>query len=365
MSSTLLADPVSIQTDNRFLNDTRYDKLDAGLSLNIDYRARNFTMNLRAPVTFYYRVLDQKKQTFNKHRSDLFVEPSLDLHYDLSSSMRLSASSGLNFNIPGLSVLYGGYLLTDYRNLSAYEANLSEGMMQINSLKFDYKDILNMFFCGLSASYYRIYPKILYGRSFEGILSKTITEEVSGSGDNLSVGFNVSKGFDWKRMKVELNGNLRQGKNLLLIQNEVMRFKNEGVSLGGNLSFEPFRFMAFGYSGAWGESRSRSVDNKKFDPVRTYSDQATFDFALPAKIGLKASLNDYYNNQAVGDRFFSLADLELNYTFDSSTRFALSCTNILNTKSYTYSNLGNLSSFYSEYLIRPRALMLKVRFKVK
>jgi hypothetical protein len=176
-----------------------------GLDIQVTYYTNRLKWDISAPVKFNYRSLAQKKQGINMQQQNFFPEPSMKLVYSFSSVLETSAYYALVFNTPNLSTLYGAYLLSDYRNLSAYEANLNEGMMHLGNLKLNYKNIPDMLFFGVTAAYNRYFPKILFGRNFEGILSKTITVETDGYGDSRSLSFRFSKGAFFASPKLELN----------------------------------------------------------------------------------------------------------------------------------------------------------------
>ena len=76
-----------------------------------------------------------------------------------------------------------------------------------------------------------------------------------------------------------------------------------------------------------------------------------------------SSNSRYYNNFNSGDKSFLLLNAEANYTIKRFS-FTLSCDNLLNLKTYSYSNKSALTETRSVYNIRPRSILLKVRFRI-
>lgn len=130
------------------------------------------------------------------------MEPSLNLTYKVNSSHNINASAALNYMTPSIETLYSGYILTSYRQLSAYDvAGLYEGMNQNYSLKYDFKNILSMSFAGAEVAWYRQSPDVLYGSYYDGIVEHTISRRTSENSDMLSAKVHASQGFDWRRLK--------------------------------------------------------------------------------------------------------------------------------------------------------------------
>jgi outer membrane receptor protein involved in Fe transport len=97
--------------------------------------------------------------------------------------------------------------------------------------------------------------------------------------------------------------------------------------------------------------------------IRTLTNSASLDFTLPWGISIGASLYHYYNNFNDGDKSFILLNAEASYAIRRFT-FTLTCDNLLNRKDYVYSNRTALTETNSIYNIRPRSVLLKVRFRI-
>ena len=112
----------------------------------------------------------------------------------------------MSWSMPEISTLYGGAVLSDYRSLTRYAADLTEGMRNHFSLGLSYKDIFNMLFLNLSAGYSLTKPDILYGYDFDGIYSTTLTTRTGELSHTVSAGIELSKGFYWKDLTAKLEG---------------------------------------------------------------------------------------------------------------------------------------------------------------
>lgn len=110
-------------------NNLTLDYLDAGLGAEIMFITRKFHASLYVPMKYRLFRLDNKLDGIITDKNRFRVEPSLNLTYKVNSSHNLNASAALNYMTPSIETLYSGYILTSYRQLSAYDiAGLYEGM---------------------------------------------------------------------------------------------------------------------------------------------------------------------------------------------------------------------------------------------
>ena len=102
-------------------NDLTLDYLDAGLGAEIMFTTRKFHASLYVPMKYRLFRLDNKLDGIITDKNRFRVEPSLNLTYKVNSSHNLNASAALNYMTPSIETLYSGYILTSYRQLSAYD----------------------------------------------------------------------------------------------------------------------------------------------------------------------------------------------------------------------------------------------------
>ncbi len=61
-------------------------------------------------------------------------------------------------------------------------------------------------FANISANYSRSSTEVLYGQTFENNLSRLVTHKIHTNGDTFRAKIFISKGFDWKKLAMELHG---------------------------------------------------------------------------------------------------------------------------------------------------------------
>jgi hypothetical protein len=362
LTGNLSAMPDNVWNDVRFINDTRYSRMETGMNMRVDYNSGKVKFSLHLPLQYRYLRLVQEKQQKDLTRGKMVFNPILNLRYIPSHSSEFSTDYAINYHTPSILTLYGGYILNSYRTLSAYEASLHESQMQTVSFKYGYKNIFRMFFGGITVSYSHYKPEVLYGNRFNGMMIETVSQTANTYGEQFSASLRMSKGWDWKKLKIGFEAEWHRGDNPLLVQNETVRNQSENIYINGDFSLRPFSFLGLSCDGRFGESRNRQNNGNEFS-VQTATGNASASVTLPLGMELSAKMHNYYNNRAANSKWFTLAGMELVYT-RWQTRFSLECDNIFNVKNYGYSVISNLTSYYSEYMIRPMSVILKVRLKI-
>lgn len=345
-------------------NDLTLDYLDAGIGAEIMFTTRKFHASLYLPMKYRLFRLNNRLDGIITDKNRFRVEPSLNLTYKVNSSHNLNASAALNYMTPSIETLYSGYILTSYRQLSAYDvAGLYEGMNQHYSLKYDFKNILSMSFAGAEVAWFRQSPDVLYGSYYDGIVQHTISRHTSENSDMLSAKVHASQGFDWRRLKIGASVTYSYYDSPLLVQDAVVRYTGNSFGVNADISLTPFKWLSVSYQGNYSQSATQQKGQERFPWLRTVTNKGTLDFTIPGGVTLTTSLYHYYNNFNDGDRSFLLLNAEAKYTIKRFS-FTLSCDNLLNRKSYLYSSLSALTESKAIYNIRPRSLLLKIRFRI-
>lgn len=345
-------------------NDLTLDYLDAGVGAEVMFSTRKIHASLYLPMKYRLFRLNNRLDGHITDKSRFRVEPSLNFTYKFNSSHNIKASAMLNYMTPSIETLYSGHILTSYRQLSAYDvAGLYEGMNQHYSLGYDFKNILSMSFAGAEVSWNRQSPEVLYGSYYDGIVQRTISRRTSENEDMISTKIHASQGFDWRRLKIGASVTYSYYDSPLLVQDEVLRYTGKNIGVNADISLTPFKWLGISYQGNYSQSATQQKGYDRFPWLRTVTNKASLDFTIPGGVTLTTSLYHYYNNFNDGDKSFLLLNAEAKYTIKRFS-FTLSCDNLLNRKSYIYSDLSALTESKAIYNIRPRSVLLKIRFRI-
>ena len=179
----------------------------------------------------------------------------------------------------------------------------------------------------------------------------------------LSAKVHASQGFDWRRLKIGASFTYSYYDSPLLVQDAVIRYTGNSLGVNADISLTPFKWLSVSYQGNYSQSATQQKGQERFPWLRTVTNKGSLDFTIPGGVTLTTSLYHYYNNFNDGDRSFLLLNAEAKYTIKRFS-FTLSCDNLLNRKTYVYSSLSALTESKAIYNIRPRSILLKIRFRI-
>lgn len=347
-----------------FRNDLSFNLLNAGIGAMATYNKGSLYAALNLPVKYkHYQLTDEIGDQRTK-RSVVRIEPNLSVNYKINSSHELKWSSIISYDTPSIENLYANNILTSYRQLSAYDVTgLFEGFNLSHTLGYSFKNILTMSFAGVDLMWYHKEPEVLYGSYYDGISNRTISQQTQEKANTLTAKVHGSQGFDWKKLKIGASLSYSHYDNPLLVQDMVLRYTGNTVTANMDISLSPFKWLSVSYQGEYYQVSTHQKGEPHQSWLRTISNNGSLNFTLPAGITLTATINHYYNNYNSGDKSFVLLNAEAKYAIKRFS-FTLSYDNLLNLDTYSYSSLSALTESRSVYNIRPRALLLRVRYRI-
>ncbi len=328
-----------------------------------NYLSSHWEASLYIPVAYRLTALWNRKTTdMIRHR--VFIEPELRFKYMASASTELRFDYTLVFENPSFSYLHEGAILTNYRSLSRYRADLTEGIRQNFLFRTDYKDIFHMFFVHFSMGYDLGHPRLLYGMDFNGIYSTTISQKTARLWHNVYGHLELDKNFYKMETAIKLSLGVDYFQIPFLMQEKVSIGYGQSFQTALEVSFFPVRFLQFAYTGNLLYTLSKQEKGENPQPLFSVSNRLALSFSLPHDIRLTAGGNHYYNDAASnGNPNFVLFDAGLEYTY-KRFRWSFACHNLLNTRTYVYATRSTAGSFYTRYRIRPRTFFLKMTVRL-
>ena len=345
-------------------NDIHWTRINTGISIDGSYENNRLKILLALPVMYRYTSMNYQNTNDNKiNVGKFFFQPSLFAKYNFTSRLEANLEVGFHAQTPGLTSLYTGYILQNYRTINRYNAQLFDSKNLYSSLNLSYRNILNIFFIGGGILFNRNSKEGLYAQSFDGLLSVTEIVMQPNDGYSLSVNGRISKGLNWKGLVISGDASWGKSTSEQMRQSTFVTYSTQWINTNATITLKPLQWLLTEYKVSWGRSQAKVSSGEKFKAMQSLTNFVKMDVLLPLNISLNGSFEHYYNSVIQGDKNFILADIGLSYTH-KGVRYSLDCTNMLNTKKYISASYGGLNSYYSEYDIRSLAVMFKVRFKL-
>ena len=350
--------------DDTFKNNLWYNTYQAGLSQNYSYEKGNFKATLGLPFIYYILTDNDKIPDIYSMHNRVCLQPSLSLKYE-HRSFTFHVLGNAKRSFGDINAGYTGYILHGYRNLLRNTADrLLENRFATAKISVSYKDIFHALFVNLGVNYGYSWKNLLYGYSYQGIMSIKNTIEQPTDTENYGIRLSASKGLSFWSGTLKVSGNYNGGNGQQLIQKEILdsRFRNYGVGTGLNLS--PISFLSLNYSFSWSESQNyivgRSLD---FPKIRRTSQTVGLNVFPMKAITINMNVEHQYNSVA-GQRYTIFADAGLKWK-NKHLDIELGINNIFNARQYVSASYSEVSTYYYSYNLRPVSALLKFRFKIK
>jgi hypothetical protein len=192
---------------------------------------------------------------------------------------------------------------------------------------------------------------------------KISSVELENTGNYFSVTTRVGKGFNWKKLSVNAEASWGKGVTPQLRQNSLIEYNNQGINANMTLSLALTEKLQFANKSSWSSISGSTDAGEKLDPINSFIDAVTLNYILSNGLIFSFGMEYYDTRNGSRKQSFYLLDASIAYTWER-VRLTLDYNNILNTTNYVYAYYGTLSSYYSEYRIRPASLLLSARFKI-
>ena len=350
--------------DSSFRNDIHWLRFKSSAGFNVSYQSNDIKLSFGLPLSFQHVRVINAFSTEPYTRSKFYFQPSGNFTYSFANNCELNTAYGFNSNSSGLSSLYTGYILSDYRTLNRYDTRMFDTFSNGGSVNFSYKDILSMLFLGAGATYNHYYSEATYGQTMKGILIITQLNEIPNSGNSFSINGRFSKSFDWNKMLISATAMAGKNSGQQFRQNVSLDYQSRWISADASINMKIAQWLSVEYKAMGGCNQNSVSTSDKLPIIQSFNQKAVADIYISDAISFNAVYEYYYNSALQGDKSFALIDAGIIYSVNGM-RFSLDWTNILNTSKFISASNAGLNSYYSEYYIRPAAMMLKVKFRLK
>lgn len=181
--------------------------------------------------------------------------------------------------------------------------------------------------------------------------------------DTYSLTGNISKGFDWKNVRIEANINYTRNNSSILRQSVKSDFHSNAFSVNGNVSANIVRAVRLGYDCHY--AFSRSVSEGYSHTIRTFGQHASLDVSfIRDRLLMNMTARHTHNSGLKGKKNYAFMDMSVTYRTKKKMDFVLKATNLFNTHTFISRSDTQLTQYVEVYNLRPRNIMLSTRFNL-
>lgn len=328
------------------------------LSPRFEWKYRLIDLNLSVPLDMYSYFFSAGI----KNRTKFFASPSLNIRWEPYPKVSFMLRASSRMTPANLHDIHNTMVMTNYRTFNLGADNYYSTSGQSLRASFSYRNISGLFI-NAHAGYTWGKSKIGVMQNFIGdYLLYSYTEQPSQS-ENFFSFATVRQAIDFIDGSGGISGNYSSGKSSMYSQGEYTRFSNNAIGASAFLSGNITRSFNWDLSFLWNR-QSMKIE----DLDRQYTDNFLLrgSFTLiPCPLITWTTGGEFYRNEITDDRFKNMLMLDTKLTFNVSRRIEItaSLNNIFNSKSYSYTSYGTLSSFEQSSSLRGREFLISIYLK--
>lgn len=354
---------VPLPADSLHNNLTRGEigfKLSPGMRVNITEKFRPF---ISLPVTYLLLDKNDRIRKTDTRKGYWFFAPALNLEYPITTRLLFYGNVGYSNNIGGMQEDLLGYMMTSYRNLSRNDGLQSKNATTNANANFNYRNPFTTLFLSLNLYWMNSWRNMLYDTHYNGILSSATSILHPHSGQRYGISASVSKSIDAISSEVRANAGYAKNASVALNQGVISAYSMDNYNVSGSITTDIRRFMIIKYNGSYSQNRSVVGDNR-LHPMHYFTQSLNTSFIPKKGLIFSIGFNHYYNNaiqSSARSSWFGNAGIKYKL---KNVDLMLDWTNVFNTRQFVTYSYSDVSSYYSEYTLRPSEVLLRVRFKI-
>lgn len=258
-----------------------------------------------------------------------------------------------------------GIVMTDY--LSFREYLIDKTMTDktwYTTLEYHYSNAMLQLFGNAEGRWLRSSQNTMTGYEYDGLVTLRNVYDIPFVSNRYVLTGNINKGFNFWESTLKIGGNLSHYTSKQIIDKEPVDYKAQYWS--GNLMFAttPAKWIGAALGFAYSENRNYTAVNKSDAmTINQYTGRLDLNFFLTPQFVINVAMEDNYTNMTTKGRHSWFGDINFKY----KTRridWELEFNNIFNRKEFVSINYADMNIYTSTYSLRPRNIMLKIRFNI-
>jgi hypothetical protein len=351
-------------------NDLTWRQYNAYFSTEFQFKYQQFQSTVQLPVSYQHIHYAEPAYQLNAHNTNLLFNPAVLIRYNINPEQSLSARYKFSNGFGDITGVYPGAILQNFRSLQANETGLQEKQVHSSGINYDFQQSIRMLFLNAGISYDQTVAQTLLSTEVADNLQKIIMLPYKNSQQNMVLTAGFSKYLFRLKSTISLKSRLNRLKYVQLINQQLLPFRSDALSISGNVLKKLFETVSVSYqpAGVWSTTRlqeGKSQGGLPFSHRAFRLDQhLLLGITTIKKLYIETTARHSYSsssgNKAV--RYFFL-DTQLRYSYAPKRMdINLSITNLFNLQEYILYNISANQLVTDQYHIRGRMAMLRLEW---
>ncbi|WP_018629864.1 carboxypeptidase-like regulatory domain-containing protein [Niabella aurantiaca] len=349
-----------------FGNALNWKKSELFSGAQLTYSGNRSLLILNAPLKWQHYHYSNDSVADNKDAgARLTSEPALSWEYRVGKEHTLALDYHLDYKTAGIEQVYGGAIISGYRNFASYETPFLMSRSHTLHAGFGYKKIIRMLFAAVDLQYAATKSFFMYSTTIKNDRTVVQALPIINQYRSGSVSARAGKYIFALNTTIVLDGSLRMA-GAQQLQNEQLfsvfsRTKSVGISVAPTV----LKWLKLDLSSGYTQYSTTSAQaGFRMQKLRQWKQQSGIT-VYPANGWSMHFSNQYYYSVQKGNPVTSnlFMDAYAQYKFDKrKLLLRLSCSNIANVNHFRTLGINDNQVSSTSYLLRPRMLCLLTSF---
>lgn len=338
-------------------NDLSWLKSKVFSEASYQYSGAKFRLTLDLPLGYNVIRYSDPHNGLAKSLSKIFIDPALNLNYQLGAEHYISADYKLINKLGSIDEVFKGAILKNYRTLLSNDAPVSQQLIHNANVDFRVKNSLKMLFLNFSASYRYIYFNTISSYLLSEDLSKKIVIPIGNHKTEWNLSVSLSKYFFAIKSTVNAGVNFNIDRFRLYQNGKFDPFQTNVMSYHAGIDFKLNSFLSGTYHGNYAIMRNVGASVQ-------LTQKSSLTASAVKNLFLTVSADHQFLHQgAQGDLSYLFTDIALRYRLvkiKADVEFAAN--NVGDIIMFESINFAANSTSLSRHDLPGRMLMIKSRF---
>jgi hypothetical protein len=341
--------------------------------INASYalRRERYEASVTVPLNLQRIAYRDPAYTLYEKDNRFFVNPSAQLKWLLNAEDYMTLRYSYTNNFGNISGVYPGLVLTNYRSLTASDADLQEKRNASGSLHYNFQRSIIMLFMHAGAQYSKVTANAVYSSVITNAVQRVVLLPFENDQSRFSFNAGISKYLFILKTTVSARANWQQSNYSQLANNVWLPYKNRILTLVASAETRLLEKISLSYSGItnWARNRQSQATAASKGVVNRLSriDQnAVLGFMPLTRVFVNLKARHIRSRQPnTSDINYLFTDVHLRYkSIRLRADFEFDLTNISNVSSYELLVVNSNLFSVARYEIRGRMGILRVTFNL-
>lgn len=348
---------------NGLSNDITWNKTEYLFNPCFKYETSDLKISFDLPFTYYFLKYDDHQYSTKINQDELLFNPRLLVKYEFNSVFDARFNLSQIKTIGNANTMLQGNIVYDHRTMRSRLAQIDESKTSLMRFQLGYKDPINGLFFNVA------YNRRIKKNDFildKSVLSPGVFKYSLIKKDNDINMHQLAGDFSLYLSNLHLNLALKSDftnqKSDYLLDGDLKQIKVKNYRNSCKLNFDRWNFLALDYNYSILHSKQESNNSRTNSTKQVHTARICYYFNSKQWLEFRPEYSIFsQSDNKTQESLFT--DLIYSYT-PRGSRFSylLECRNIFDTKNVYSSFSSELSSIYSEFQLRPRAFVARIRF---